>query len=130
MCCTGPISYKALTEKGIVKKHVDHLRTKERPIKDEIYPEVQLEKRDSHRNFNSPVTANNPSQNISDPSTQKQLRTQINNAPKSANDDLIEPEPEETSPGCSGGSGDSISTRKKTSELFRRLRDTVRQILE
>ena len=48
-------------------------------------------KRDFHRNgttINSPVTKNNPSQNISDSSTQKQLRSQINNVPKSANVDL------------------------------------------
>ena len=52
---------------------------------------MQLEKWDLHRNettVNSPVTVNNPSQNISDPSSQKQLRTQINNVPKSAKDDL------------------------------------------
>ena len=35
LCRTGPISYKVMTEKGIVKKHVDHLRKKESPIKDE-----------------------------------------------------------------------------------------------
>ena len=44
LCRTGPISYKALTEKAILKKHVDHLRKKESPIKDKIYPEVQLRK--------------------------------------------------------------------------------------
>ena len=52
---------------------------------------MQLEKWDLHRNettVNSPVTGNSPSQNISDPSSQKQLRTQINNVPKSAKDDL------------------------------------------
>ena len=52
---------------------------------------MQLEKWDLHRNettVNSPVTVNSPSQNISDPSSQKQLRTQINNVPKSAKDDL------------------------------------------
>ena len=27
----GPISYKVLTEKGIVKKHIDHLHKKETP---------------------------------------------------------------------------------------------------
>ena len=46
---------------------------------------MQLEKWDLHRNettVNSPVTVNSPSQNISDPSSQKQLRTQINNVPK------------------------------------------------
>ena len=37
---------KAKSEKGIVKKHLDHLQKKEIPIKDEIHPEVQLEKRD------------------------------------------------------------------------------------
>ena len=46
LCCIGPISYKALTEKGIVKKHVGHL---ESPINDEIYSEVQLEKWDLSR---------------------------------------------------------------------------------
>ena len=76
--CTVPISLKAKSEKAIVKKHLDHLQKKEIPIKDEIYPEVQLEKRDLHLNettVNSPVTTNNPLQNISNPSTQKQLRT-------------------------------------------------------
>ena len=110
LCCTCPLSYNALTEKGIVKKHKDHLRKKESPIKDEIYPEVQLEKRGLHQNettVNSPVTANNPLQNITDPSTQKQLRIQINNVPKSANDVLIEPQPVETNLGNSGGGGDS-----------------------
>lgn len=77
------------------------------PIKDEIYTEAQLEKRDLYRNVNSPVTANNPLQNISDPSTQKQLRKQINNVSKSANDDLIEPQLEETKPGSCGGKDDS-----------------------
>ena len=50
LCSTGPISYKTLTEKGIVKKHVDQLWKKEIPIKDEIDLEVQLEKWDLHRN--------------------------------------------------------------------------------
>ena len=52
---------------------------------------MQLEKWDLRRNettVNSPVTVNSPSQNISDPSSQKQLRTQINNVSKSAKDDL------------------------------------------
>ena len=52
---------------------------------------MQLEKWDLHRNettVNSPVTVNSPSQNISDASSQKQLRTQINIVPKSAKDDL------------------------------------------
>ena len=112
LCCTCPLSYKALTEKGIIKKHKDHLRKKESPIKDEIYPEVQLEKRGLHLNEN-PVTANNPSQNITDPSTQKQLRIQINNVPKLASDVLIEPQPEETNLGSSGGGGDlSIVLRR------------------
>ena len=70
---------------------MDSLLKEKSPIKDEIYTEVQLEKRDLYRNVNSPVTANNPLQNISDPSTQKQLRAQINNVPKSTNDDLIQP---------------------------------------
>ena len=110
MCRTCPLSYKALTEKGIVKKHKDHFRNKESLIKDEIYLEVQLEKRGLHRNEttdNSPVTTNNPSQDISDPNTQKQLRIQINNVPKSVNDVLIEPQPEETNLGNSGSGGDS-----------------------
>ena len=109
LCSTGPMSYKGLTEKGILKKHIDHLQKKS-PIKDEIYPKVQLEKRDLQRNetaINSGVTANNPSQNISDPSTQKQSRKQISNVPKSATDDLLEPQPEETNPVSSAGSGDS-----------------------
>ena len=120
-----------MTEKRIVKKHGDHLQKKESPIKDKIYPEVQLEKRNFRRNettVNSPVTANNPSQNISDPSPQKQLRTQINK------DDLIEPKPDKTKPGSRGGCGDlniffeTISTRKKTAEIFRRLGDIIRRI--
>ena len=110
------------------------MQKKESPIKDEIYPEVQLEKRDLHQNettINSSVTANNPSQNISDPSPQKQLRTHINSAPKSANDDLIEPQPEETNPGSSDNDSDSnycfetILTRKKTSKIFTKLRVMV-----
>ena len=99
-----------MTEKRIVNKHVGHLRKKESPIRAEVYPEVQLEKRDVHVNetiVNSSVTKNNPSQNISDPGIQKQLRAQINNVPQSANDDLIEPQPEETNPGSSSGGGDS-----------------------
>ena len=71
-------------------------------IKDEIYPEVQLKKKDLHRNeatINSSVTANNPSQYISNPSPQKQLRKQINNVPKSSNDYLIELQPEEINHG-------------------------------
>lgn len=36
----------------------------------------------------------------------KQLRTQINNVPKSANNDLIEPQPEETKSGSRGGGAD------------------------
>ena len=108
---TGPISYKALTEKRIVKKHGDHLQKKESPIKDKIYPEVQLEKRNFHRNettVNSPVTANNSSQNISDPSPQKQLRTQINN------DNLIEPKPDKTKLGSRGGCGDLNIVLRRT----------------
>ena len=46
LCCTCPISYKTLTEKGIVKKR-RILAKKETAIKDEIYPEVQLEKQDT-----------------------------------------------------------------------------------
>ena len=95
---------------------------------------MQLEKRDLHRNettINSSVTANNPSQNISDPSPQKQLRTHINIVPKSANDDLIELQPEETNPGSSDNDSDSnycfetILTRKKTSKIFTKLRVMV-----
>ena len=120
LCRIGPISYEALTEKWIVKKHVNHLRKKESPINDEIYYEVQLEKHYLHRNettVNSPVAANSPSQNISDWSPQKQLRTQINDVQKSANDDLIEHQPEETYAGSSGGSGDSnIALRRSQRE--------------
>lgn len=73
------------------------LAQKKKPIKDKIYLEVQLEKRNLNRNETTvifPVTANNTLQSISDPtsqkgmSSQKQLRTQINNVPKSAKDDL------------------------------------------
>ena len=39
LCCTGPESYKALTKNRKVKKHLDYLRKKESPIRDEIYPE-------------------------------------------------------------------------------------------
>ena len=39
---TVSICYKTLTEKGLVKKHAEHLRSKKETIKDEIYPEVQL----------------------------------------------------------------------------------------
>ena len=45
---------------------------KESPIKNEIYPKVQLEKQDLHQNettVNFLATINNPLQNISDPST-------------------------------------------------------------
>ena len=52
---------------------------------------MQLEKWDLRRNettVNSPATVNSPSQNISDPNSQKQFRTQINTVPKSAKDDL------------------------------------------
>lgn len=83
---------------------------KESPIKNEIYPKVQLEKQDLHRNettVNFLATKNNPLQNFSDPSTQKPLRKQINNVSKSANDDLIEPQLEETKPGSCGGKDDS-----------------------
>ena len=71
---------------------------------------MRKQKWDLHRNetiVNSPVTTDNPSQNISDPSTQKQLRKQINNVLQLANDDLIDLQPEETNPGSSGGSGES-----------------------
>ena len=56
------------------------MQKKESSIQDKIYPEVQLEKWDLHQNeitVNSLVKTNNPSQHIRDPSTQKQLRTQI-----------------------------------------------------
>ena len=89
---TGPISYEAFSEQGIVKKQIYHSREK-KTIKDEIYPELQLEKWGLHRNettVNFPVTTNNPSQNIRNRSTQKQLRTQINNVPQLAIDNLIE----------------------------------------
>ena len=108
---TVSLSYKTLTEKGIVKKQAEHLRRKKETIKDEIYPEVQLTKRDLHRNettVNFLVTANSQSQNISDPSPQKQLRKQINNVPKSVNDALIEHKPEENNPRSSSGNGDWI----------------------
>ena len=85
---------KGLIEKGIAKKHGNHLRKKESPKKDESYPEVQQEKRDLHRSrntVNSPITANNPSQNISNSIPQKQLRAQMDNIPKLANNNLIEP---------------------------------------
>ena len=83
--CVAQIPFKALTEKEPVKKYVDHMQKKESLIKDEIYSEMQLEKWDLYRNettVNSPVTTNNPSQNISNPRTQKQLRTQIRNIPQ------------------------------------------------
>ena len=48
-------------------------------------------------------------QNISDPSTQKQLRIQINNVPQSANEDLIESQPEKTNSGSSSSSSSSDS---------------------
>ena len=38
---------------------------------------------------------------MSNASPRKQLRTQINNVPKSANEDLTEPQPEETNTGSS-----------------------------
>ena len=105
-----------MTEKGIVKKHIDHLHKKRNPIKDKIYLEVQLEKRDLNRNETTvifPVTANNTLQSISDPtsqkgmSSQKQLRTQINNVAQLAHDNLIESQSEETNPGSSGGGSDT-----------------------
>ena len=52
-------------------------------------------------------------QSISDPtsqkqtSSQKQLRTQINNVAQLAHDNLIEPQSEETNPGRSGGGSDT-----------------------
>ena len=109
MCCTGRISYKALTEKGIKKKHVDHPLAKESPIKDEIYPWGAARKTGLQKEIpaNSPVIANSPLQNIIIPSPQKQLRTHINNVPKLTNENLIEHQPEETNPGNSGSSGDS-----------------------
>ena len=70
---------------------------------------MQLEKQNLHRNettTNSPVITNDPSQNISDSSTQKQSRTQINNVLKLTNDNLKEPQPEETSPEKSSGGDD------------------------
>ena len=78
--CPGPKSYKPLTKKGIVKKHVDHLRKKESSIQDKIYPEMQLQKWELNQTeitVNSLARTNNPSQHIRDPNTQKQLRTQI-----------------------------------------------------
>ena len=98
---TGPISYEAFSEQGIVKKQIYHSRER-KPIKDEIYPELQLEKWDLHRNettVNFPVTTNNPSQNIRNPSTQKQLRTQINNVSQLAIDNLIESNLRKVTPG-------------------------------
>ena len=68
--CPGPKSYKPLTKKGIVKKHVQ----------DKIYPEMQLQKWELNQTeitVNSLARTNNPSQHIRDPNTQKQLRTQI-----------------------------------------------------
>ena len=67
------ISCKVLTEKGIVKKHVDYLGEKKVPRK------VRFIMRCSYKNWtyirnetivDSPVAANNTSQNICDPSPQ------------------------------------------------------------
>ena len=81
---------------------------------------MQLENQELHQSdstINSPVTANSPSQNISSPSPQNQLSTQINNVPKSTNEDLIEHQPEETNPESSSGSGDlSIGLRRSQQE--------------
>ena len=77
---------------------------------------MQLEKRNLNRNETTvifPVTANNTLQSISDPtsqkgmSSQKQLRTQINNVAQLAHDNLIESQSEETNPGSSGGGSDT-----------------------
>ena len=84
-----------------MKKQIYHSREKKN-IKDEIYPELQLEKWGLHRNettVNFPVTTNNPSQNIRNRSTQKQLRTQINNVPQLAIDNLIESNLRKVTPG-------------------------------
>ena len=108
---------KGLTEKGIAKKHGDHLPKKESSKKDESYPEVQQEKRDLHRSrttVNSPITANNPSQNITNPIPQKQLRAQMDNIPKLANDNLIEHQSGETNIGGRGGDGDSNNVLKRS----------------
>ena len=84
---------------------------------------MQLEKRVLHLNetsVNSPVITNNPLQNISDPITETHLRTYINKVPQSANDNLIEQQPEETKPGSSSGSGD-LNIVLRRSEQERRL---------
>ena len=112
-----------MIEKGIAKKLGDHLRKKEIPKKDESYPEVQQEKRDLHRSrttVNSPITANNPSQNISNPIPQKQFRAQMDNIPKLANNNLIQPQSGETNTGGRGGDGDSNNVLKR-SQWERRL---------
>ena len=99
-----------MTEKGIVKKHVDQLWKKEIPIKDEIDLEVQLEKWDLHRKkttINSHVTVYNPSQNNSHPILQKQLQKRINNVAQLANDNLTKPQPKEANHGSSNGGHDS-----------------------
>ena len=57
--------------------------------------------------LNSSVTVYSPSQNISNPSTEKQLRKQIYNIPKSANNNLQEHQPEETNPRSSKRSSNS-----------------------
>ena len=111
LCRTGPISYKALTKKGVVKKRVDHLQKKESPKKPPRFTlRCSWKKQDLHRNettANSPVTANNSSQKTSDPRTQKHLRTQINNFSQLASENLIEPQPQKTNSGSSGSGGDS-----------------------
>ena len=78
-------------------------------------------KRDLHRTestANFSFTANNPSQNISDLSAQKHLRTQINNVQQSANENFIEPQSEETNTGvaAAGLIRPTISPRNKISK--------------
>lgn len=66
----------------------------------------------SEMQLNSSVTVYSPSQNISNPSTEKQLRKQIYNIPKSANNNLQEHQPEETNPRSSKrGSNSNIALR-------------------
>ena len=54
------------------------------------------------------------------------MKIQLNNVPISDNDNIIEPQSEETNPGSSRVSFkcfENISIRKKISEIFRRLQD-------
>lgn len=56
------------------------------------------------------------------------MKIQLNNVPISDNDNIIEPQSEETNPGSSRVSFkcfENISIRKKISEIFRRLQDKV-----